>query len=219
MERVNQMAKFTTTLMDYLQSELIHYGHNEFINDRHLSFNNPKYAFIKKINNYDEDVQEVVNDKIFIGFSFNGDAELGFKKAFILKFLNREIAMQTMDIFSVNLVSLCIQNQNYIENIFNNLQDFVVGGTNARHTDDSTMQNDLRDLHSTLPQDNINLNVDDTILNYGDDNRITRTKQTASDVKTDHSETYDIGNLLQTNQIIVNLLKTFDNALFSQVYI
>lgn len=213
------MAKFTQTLMDYLQSELQRKGLNEFYNNHRLTFSDPRYAFIKKINSYDKDVQNVVDDKIFIGFKFEGYAEYGFKKAFILKFLNREIAMQTMDMFSVNLVSLCIQNQNYIENIFNNLQDFVVGGTNSRDTDDSTVQSDLRELESSLPQDNVNLNVEDTILNWGDENRINRNKTTSSDVKTHHSEQYDIGNLLQTNQIIVNLLKTFDKALFSQVFI
>lgn len=224
------MVKKTTTLMDYFQSELQKLGKSEFVNHGVITFSDYDYTFIRKITRYDEDVQNITNKYLFSGFTFNGNADYNFKRAFVARFINREIAFQTIEVFSGNLVSLAITNKSYIEYFFNDLDDYLT----AKSTSDTTFKetqyqtqtqtNDKRSLESELPQNNINLNVDDTVLDYGNNNRIDRDKNRGNTDSERNSETkneshnYNIDNLLKINGMMTRILDEFDQKLFSQVF-
>ena len=91
--------------MNLIQSELIKKGKNEFFNENQLSFFDDRFAFIKKVMNYDDDIHVIVTEKIFVGFTFSTDEiDKDFKRMFINHFLVAEIQGQTIEDFGIRVV-------------------------------------------------------------------------------------------------------------------
>lgn len=219
------MSRYTTTLMEILQSELQNRGHNEFVNQGHLSFNDSEFAFIQKILRFDDDVHNIVNRTFFKGFKFNDERiDRYFKEAFVTRFLDREINRQTVEAFASQVLYVTLTREDYIFTVFGSeMQKYLEqhtetiseergkalenateqGQTKQRqqqktheeheeeshetHEDeehaDGTKTNDNRNAESTLPQSEVNINVDNTNLDYADTNTISRDKGVTSDDK------------------------------------
>lgn len=222
---MGQVSRYTTTLMEILQSELQNRGHNEFVNQRHLSFNDSEFAFIQKILRFDDDVHNIVNRTFFKGFKFNDERiDRYFKEAFVTRFLDREINRQTVEAFASQVLYVTLTREDYIFTVFGSeMQKYLEqhtetiseergkalenateqGQTKQRqqqktheeheeeshetHEDeehaDGTKTNDNRNAESTLPQSEVNINVDNTNLDYADTNTISRDKGVTSDDK------------------------------------
>lgn len=255
--------KTTTTLMDILQGELHRSGKSEFYQKNHIEWFNDDYAFIQKVLKYDPDVQTIVDRIFFRGFKFGSkNTNDKFKKAFIVRFLNREIAFQTVEIFSARVLSKCLAQETYITECFDNLADFIhdrqlgtthsqtdstsntktnnTSNSNGTSNSDGSNQSDNRTLQSDLPSNNVNLNIDDTVLDYGNQNNISRDKvinynnnETTNDSESNGtndqtgqvigngqttSEKADINSLHQANQLIEEILDDFDRDCFLQIW-
>lgn len=222
---MGQVSRYTTTLMEILQSELQNRGHNEFVNKGHLSFNDSEFAFIQKILRFDDDVHNIVNRTFFKGFKFNDERiDRYFKEAFVTRFLDREINRQTVEAFASQVLYVTLTREDYIFTVFGSeMQKYLEqhtetisedrgkalenateqGQTKQRqqqktheeheeeshetHEDeehaDGTTTNDNRNAESTLPQSEVNINVDNTNLDYADTNTISRDKGVSSDDK------------------------------------
>lgn len=212
------MAKYTTTLMDIIQSELQKKGFNEFVNDGKLTYNDKSYAFIQKVLRFDEDVKDIVDDIIFQGFRFNDERiDRYFKQAFVTRFLDREINRQTVEAFGSQVLFFTITHEDTIFTVFgselykylenhvdydlketgnmneNEIQNKINEETQTStenekndgevNTTGSNISND-RELASSLPQSEINLDVDNDTLDYGDSNTISKNKtNTTNDEK------------------------------------
>lgn len=214
------MAKYTTTLMDIIQSELQKKGFNEFVNDGKLTYNDKSYAFIQKVLRFDEDVKDIVDDIIFQGFRFNDERiDRYFKQSFVTRFLDREINRQTVEAFGTQVLHYTIIREDYIFTVFgselykylenhvdynadqigNTIEDETQNQTNeeTQNQNSEEKQNETqnqnntsstdtnnrnvssdRELTSSLPQSQINLDVDNDILLYGDSNTISKNKTT-----------------------------------------
>ena len=219
------MSRYTTTLMEILQSELQNRGHNEFVNKGHLSFNDSEFAFIQKILRFDDDVHNIVNRTFFKGFKFNDERiDRYFKEAFVTRFLDREINRQTVEAFASQVLYVTLTREDYIFTVFGSeMQKYLEQHTetisedrgkalenateqgqtkqrqqqktheeheeesNETHEDeehaDGTKTNDNRNAESTLPQSEVNIDVDNTNLDYADTNTISRDKGVSSDDK------------------------------------
>ena len=201
------MSKHTTTLMEIIQSELQRNGHNEFYNFGQLSFNNDDYAFIQKVLHFDDDVKKIVDDKIFKGFRFNDERiDRYFKEAFTTRFLDREIGRQTVEAFASLVLYETIIREDYIFTVFGNelykyLENHVdfnsdeienqISEENQDNTSNETYDentvskgtsvSDDREATITLPQSEMNINVDNDVLTFADDNTITKNKTTTTD--------------------------------------
>lgn len=209
------MSKHTTTINEIIQSELLNSGHNEFINNSRLSFDNKDFQVIQKIMRYDDDVQDIVNNIIFKGFQFNDDRiDRYFKETFVLRFLDREISRQTVEAFATQVLYVTFAHEDYIYTVFSSdmdkyLQNHVitesVETSNAlenetqqaqskerqqttshnEHEDESnqtgTNTSSDRSMTSTLPQSEVNLDVDNDQLTYADENTISKNKTNTSD--------------------------------------
>ena len=201
------MSKHTTTLMEIIQSELQRNGHNEFYNAGQLSFNNDKYAFIQKVLRFDHDVKCIIDDIIFKGFKFNDERiDRYFKEAFTTRFLDREIGRQTVEAFASLVLYETIIREDYIFTVFGNelykyLENHVdfnsdeienqISEENQDNTSNETYDentvskgtsvSDDREATITLPQSEMNINVDNDVLTFADDNTITKNKTTTTD--------------------------------------
>lgn len=218
------MSKHTTTLMEIIQSELQRDGHNEFYNFGQLSFNNDDYAFIQKVLRFDDDVKKIVDDIIFKGFSFTDERiDRYFKQSFTTRFLDREIGRQTVEAFASLVLYETLIREEYIFTVFGDelykyLENHVdfnsdeiqnqISEENKDDVSNETYNNnsnsngssvsDDREATTSLPQSEMNMNVDNDVLTFADDNTITKNKTTNED-ETDSNSNRDTTGNTQTN--------------------
>lgn len=205
--------------MDILQTELINDGHNEFFNNNQLTFFDDKFAFIKKTMRYDSDVAKIVNRMFFQEVSLNNPvSDKKFKQTFVNRFLNRQIAFQTVEVFSSQVVYVLLTKIDYLNSIYDDLDMYIQGKTQSDGDDTSTDQSDNRVLMSTLPQDQVNLNVDNTQLAYGDENTISRTKNQKTGNQKNTSSAYNLDNLIKTQYLLEEVFTEFDKKCFLQIW-
>lgn len=214
------MSKHTTTLMEIIQSELQRDGHNEFYNFGQLSFNNNDYAFIQKVLHFDEDVKKIVDNTIFKGFRFKDERiDRYFKEAFTTRFLDREIGRQTVEAFASLVLYETIIREDYIYTVFgsevykylenhvdfnsdeiqNQINEETKDDTQNENYNDDTKSNGKdvssdRELTSSLPQSEINLDVDNDVLLYGDSNTIAKNKTNRDDQENRTGNRDTVGN-------------------------
>lgn len=113
------MSRHTVTIMEALESELQNSGLSEFVNFGKITFNDPKFAFMQKVLQYDDDVSEIVDNIIFKGFSFKDKkVDRYFKETFINRFMDREINRQTIEAFATQVLYVTLTHQEYIYNTF-----------------------------------------------------------------------------------------------------
>lgn len=225
----------TTTLFNYFQSELIKKGFNEFIdNDGNLVFFEKEHQFTSKILSYDNDVSEIVNE-LFNGATLDDPIhDKHFKKSFLYRFINRQINRQTIESFKMELLSVFMSNQTYINMVYKDLDKYIQQKNistseneqvnNQNNTGTTTSDN--RSAFADLPQSTANLDVNNTVMQYPSDNTISRNKQT-NQQQTDGSTTnetnaenrsYQLDELLKSNGVLENILNIFDIKCFLQVW-
>jgi len=214
------VSKHTTTLMEIIQSELQNNGFNEFVNNGKLTFNNEDYAFIQKVLRFDDDVKKIVDNTFFKGFKFNDERiDRYFKEGFTTRFLDREIGRQTVEAFASLVLYETIIREDYIFTVFGselykyleNHVDFNVDEIENQISEENTDEvsnetsnnntssngksvSDDREATSSLPQSEMNINVDNDVLTFADDNTISKNKTTNEDETDINSERDTTGN-------------------------
>ena len=237
------MALVTTTLFNYIQSELIKKDIDEFTEPDDKGYFNPPLDFIwydqekqftTKILKYDQDVSEIVDD-LFTGINLsNPDHDKHFKKSFLLRFINRQINRQTIEAFQFELLSTFLSYQDYIERVYNDIETFLtqVNENENRNNQENTQNNDgttitdNRQAYADLPQSSTNLDVNNSVMTNATDNTISKNKQTnqqktvgnTSNEGSGTSKTYSLDELFKTNGLMEEILNTFDKKCFLQVW-
>lgn len=155
--------KYTTTLQEILEGELHSRGFNEFWNEGRITSNDPKYVFMKKIMRYDEDVQTIVNDILFQDMSLEDkDADIKFKKMFLNRNLNKQIAYQTVEVFSSKILSDFLILEDAINYTFKNAEDLLSSGSSSSNT--GKQKNGA----TTLPQSEIDFDLGNAVMSTAD---------------------------------------------------
>ena len=228
----------TTNLYNIIESELQKKGVNEYFNEGKITAFDKNFSLYHKMLAYDEDVSGIVTDVLFNGFTFSVEVDTLFKKMFTQRFLNREINRQTVEAFAGKLLYVTLSRQHYIETVFSDLLAYVNNESTTSGNGDSFNEtihvgnqiqiSDSRQLESDLPQDNINLNVDNTTLDYGNRNSISRNKnQNDSDstntiTATNGNETItsvkNLEKLIQSEKIWDEIFNIYDKACFLQTW-
>ncbi|MDN6182228.1 MAG: hypothetical protein L0I92_05710 [Staphylococcus equorum] len=225
----------TATIMDLINSELQKQGNSEFVKDGHLVFFDEDEQFIQKIMKYDEDVQKIVTDKIFKGFQFeNEQTDHDFKKTFVNQFLDREIMFQTVEKFGSQVIRLTLQHEKYIETAYEKYQELLTQeslhedqqDTESNTSQDSTNTTDNRNLRSTLPQDEINMNIENTEMKYADENSIDKQQQkgnetgnqTGKEQGNSKDNNYNVETLNSLQNIFKEIFEIYDRYCFLHVW-
>lgn len=217
--------------MGLINSELQKQGNSEFVKDGKLVFFDEDEQFIQKIMKYDEDVQKIVTDKFFKGFTFdNEQTDHDFKKTFVNHFLDREIMYQTVEKFASQVIRLTLQHEKYIVTAYEKYQELLTqeslhedqrdteSNTENKSEQDSKNTTDNRNLRSTLPQDEVNMNVENTEMKYADENSIDKQKQTGNqNGKETGNETGNEQGNSKDNNYNVETLKSLQN-IFKDIF-
>ena len=256
----------TTTLYKIVQSELYALGHDNEIVDQNgnLVFFDNKFQVMTKIMSYDEDIKNIVNH-LFNGYGLEKEEhDTHFKKMFFYRFINREINRQTIESFMLELTATFLQNQHYINRVYTDMEKYILGysETNQDNSQDSndlktsTSKNnysnisettstgntttDNRQARSELPQNNVNLDVNNTVMRSANENDISRNKQNNAQNNKDEqtsinesenkdqsetqssgesnsiSKTYQLDQLFKTNNVLERIMNEFDKKCFMQ---
>lgn len=221
--------------MGLINSELQKKGNSEFVKDGKLVFFDEDEQFIQKIMKYDEDVEKIVTDKFFKGFTFqNEQTDHDFKKTFVNQFLDREIMFQTVEKFASQVIRLTLQYEKYIENAYEKYQELLTQeslhedqqDTESNTTQDSTNTTDNRNLRSTLPQDEINMNIENTEMSYADENSIDKQQQkgnetgnqTGKEQGNSKDNNYNVETLKSLQNIFKDIFEIYDRYCFLHVW-
>lgn len=225
----------TTSLYKFIQSELIKRGYNEFTDiDGNLVYFDEDHQFMTKILSYDRQVSEIIND-LFNGISLeNDDYDDHFKKSFLYRFVNRYINRQTIESFKLELLSTFLVNQDYINRVYTDLdlyinQKSINESSNTQNNNqkvNGTTISDNRNAFANLPQSTVNLDVNNTVMQYPSDNTISRNKQSnenqtvgeSSGINNSESKSYQLDELFKSNDILERIFDKFDKKCFLQVW-
>ena len=215
--------KTTASLMDIIQSELINKGLNEFVNKvdgvTQITRNDDQFTFIRKVAQYDEDVQAVVDRTFFMNFKFKNDTtDLFFKRSFVTRFLDRQIANQTVDLFANHLVSFSILNEAFIDNLVMNFEKYLNGDSSTDTKNTTNEKDGHNDANITLPQDNVSLDLTKNTADYADTNDIYRASADTVATGNNHSNGYNSDVLDKMAEQWDNLMYRFDKKLFLQIW-
>ena len=217
----------TTTLFKLIQSELIKEGFNEFVDeDGNLIFFDSEHQFTSKILSYDEDIKNIVND-LFSNHQLDDQVfDEQFKKMFLYRFINRQINRQTVESFKMQLLYTFLNHQDFLNRLAKDLDQYLTNATEQEQINqqltDGTTTNDNRQAFASLPQTNVNIDVNDTNMKSADDNTISRNKQ-KNNQQTDGttkgtSKAYQLDQLLKTNGLLDTILDDFDRKCFLQFW-
>ena len=256
----------TTTLYKIVQSELYSLGHDNEIVDKagNLVFFDNKFQVMSKIMSYDENIKNIVNH-LFNGYGLEkSEHDTHFKKMFFYRFINREINRQTVESFMFELMSTFLTNQDYINRVYDDMEKYILAysETNQDNTQDSNdlktsnsknnysnineststgnTTTDNRQARSDLPQNSVNLDVNNTVMRSANENDISRNKQNnnqtnkdeqtssnetenkdqseshSSGVSNSISKTYQLDQLFKTNNVLERIMNEFDKKCFMQ---
>ena len=228
----------TTNLYNIIESELQKKGYNEYFNDGKITAFDKNFSFYHKMLAFDEDVSGIVTAILFNGFTFSVEVDHLFKKMFTQRFLNREISRQTVEAFTGKLLYTTYAYQTYIETVFTDLlayanNEATTTQNNLNHNvsvnvADGTTISDGRQLESELPQDNINLDVDNTVLDYGNRNSISRNKNKNDQTNTNTADgtqnntsvasVKNLEVLIRSSGVLDELFNIYDKACFLQTW-
>ncbi len=209
------MVQITTTIKDILQSELIKRSKNEFINringKTQITDANKDFAFVYKIMKYDDDVDAIVTDEFFNNYrAYDVNADKFFKKMFCNKFIDRQIAPQTVEAFASRVTSLYMVRETEIVTLYQKLADYYVGRTQGNNANRSG----YNELNSDLPQDEVNMSLDADTQDYANTNTIERA---FNNTNTDNT-TANPDNINKLKDVWEEILDSFDLACFLQVF-
>lgn len=225
----------TTTLFNIIRSELIKRGHHEIVDrDGNLVFFDSDHQFMTKILSFDDDVSDIVND-LFNDMTLDDmDHDKHFKKNFLYRFINRQINRQTIESFKLEILSTFLSNQDYINRVYSDLDQYLTqkqineseNKQKNNQSNDGSTTTDNRSAFADLPQSTVNLDVNNTNMQYPSDNTISRNKQTNTSESTGETtgettgenRSYQLDELFKTSGVLEQIFNTFDSKCFLQVW-
>ena len=214
--------KTTTTLEEILRNEASKYHDWDDI------FNNEngqliRYgatdALIYQVAQYSDMVADLCNHAFFSGYILSDEkADRFFKKMFVNRFLVREIGFQTVDIFRTRLIGLLLQYEQYIVNTYKNYEKMFSGHSEITTDQKGQGLNKQRYAHVSLPQNNVNIDLNNDIAEYADINDLTNNSNDNKSNSKTTSDKFSPDVLRKLENVYQKVLDDFDVKLFLQVF-
>ena len=209
-------VKTTTRLYDIIYGELECHRVEIYRSNNQIIFN--KNNLMRKTLEYkDPKFIKMLQDNLFYGTS-NINQRERFEREFLQRFINRVIKYQTVDLFATYLASFVSEYKELINYTYDKYDMLVLGQVDTVNNNNSTATNKTNSIYSNLPQNQINMSLDNDNLEYADDNTITKSRATNSGTDKSTSSAYDIDALNKISALKEQIFKDMDSLLFSQLY-
>lgn len=209
-------VKTTSRLYDIIYGELERNRYEIYRSNNQIIFN--QNNLMRKTLEYkDPKFIKILQDNLFYGTSTINQRER-FEREFLQRFINRVIKYQTVDLFSTYLATFVSEYQELINYTYDKYDMLVTGQVDTVTNNNSTSTNKSNSIYSNLPQNQINMSLDNDTLDYADDNTITKSRATNSGTDNSTSSAYDIDALSKISALKEQIFKDMDRLLFSQIY-
>lgn len=214
--------KTTTTLEEILRNEASKYhGWDDIFNNENgqLIRYGATDALIYQVAQYSDMVADLCNHAFFSSYTLSDkDADKFFKKMFVNRFLIREIGFQTVDIFRTRLIGLLLQYEQYIVNTYKNYEKMFSGHSESTTDQKGQGLNKQRYAHVSLPQNNVNIDLNNDIAEYADINDLTNNSNDNKSNSKTTSDKFSPDVLRKLENVYQKVLDDFDVKLFLQVF-
>lgn len=215
--------KTTTRIIDIVSSIFQNNCISDMENDckNQITFFDDNYSYFKKISNFNDETYKMLNKHFFKDNVLKSEkADREIKKIFFTRFLNREIGRQTFEIFLTELVHILYLYDDVLSFYYDNIEKYIATQkiTKNNNTNENIVNN--RSIFSTLPQENLNLDVNNDYMQYGDNNTISKTENLQKGVGENVLSDFDynvIKNIINNN-IIEKIFYKIDKKCFLQVW-
>ena len=208
--------KTTSRLYDIIYGELETHRAEIYRSNNQLIFN--QNNLMRKTLEYkDTYFIKMLQETLFFGTTPINQRER-FEREFLQRFINRVIKYQTVDLFSTYLATFVSEYQEIINYCYDKYDMLVTGQVETVSNNNSTSTNKSNSIYSNLPQNQINMNLDIDMLEYADDNTISKSRNTNSGTDKSTSSAYDIDALSKISALKEQIFKDMDSLLFSQLY-
>ena len=212
----------TITLYDLLKQEYLRTFYTDLMDNgrNQITFYSKKDRLLSRLIAYskeDTDMLEVARYSIFYGLGdyLKEDVRHQFEHDFINRFINRRFNYQTYELVSAKLSSIVSSNADILNSVYDN--DFILGLSSGNSVTDSSANNRSNAINSSLPQDQVNMDLERELLEYADNNSINKSKfnqkSTINNTNTKKS-VEEVEKMLLLKEKIWLLI---DKALFTQI--
>ena len=212
----------TITLYDLLKQEYLRTFYTDQVDKGHnqITFYSKKDRVLSRLIAYskeDTDMIEVARYSIFYGLGsyLNEDVRHRFEHDFINRFINRRFNYQTYEVVSAKLSSIVSSNADILNSVYDN--EFILGKSSGSSVNDSSGNNRSDAINSSLPQDQVNMDLERELLEYADNNSINKSKfnqNSTTDNSNIKKSVDEIEKMLLLKEKIWLLI---DKALFTQI--
>ena len=211
----------TVSLYDYISSELNYLENSNYLSKDKNYINYFTYNYMKQIQLYTDPVEKITNENIFLFNCLpNPEHDKHFKKIFVTQFLTREIAYQSFEVFSTKVASVFLANYELLAHYYENIDKILAQNTENKSQSDNTQSNNQRSIISTLPQNAINLSLEDDDLDYADTNTISKNSTSNNGLTNNATKNYNIDTMIKHlgNNVLIEVLNQFDKKCFLQTW-
>ncbi|MCO6560234.1 MAG: hypothetical protein J6574_03900 [Gilliamella sp.] len=227
------MSKTTTTLIEILETTAFDYGFDKVFSKEtnQILKGDEDVALQVQIVQYSPFIQNLSNREIFGGYFLKSQgANKKFKQMFINRFLQYEIAFQTVDLFRNNCAAMLAQNDQYISSIYENFEKYASGYNDTNTTkneNENDVDNNIRKVNSAVistPQDNPLVDLNNDIVDYADgSSRANEKTSNNKDINKNANEQTTSTNfnpdvLQKLDNLYSDKLNEFENALFLKIF-
>lgn len=215
--------KTTTRIIDIVSSIFQNNCISDMENDckNQITFFDENYSYFKKISNFNDETYKMLNKHFFKDNVLKSEkADREIKKIFFTRFLNREIGRQTFEIFLTELVHILYLYDDVLSFYYDNIEKYIATQKITKNNNSNENIVNNRSIFSTLPQENLNLDVNNDYMQYGDNNTISKTENLQKGVGENVLSDFDynvIKNIINNN-IIEKIFYKIDKKCFLQVW-
>lgn len=210
--------KTTTTLNEYITSELYKSGMSEMYRDGKFIGFDTDGSYMNEILQYKPSVSKII-DNFFLGFKFNDEnLDLFFKKAFTLNFQNREFKYQTPENVQSKLFFYVSTRQTEIETLFNSYEKMLTKTSESKTEVEGETNGDNRGMSSKFPDSVVNMDMNDTRMEFADTNTISQNRNKNKNNSHTQSTSYDPDAYLKFSGIWSKYFDEIDSECFLQTW-
>lgn len=209
--------KTTTRLYDVIYSTYNH-AYGDFLRGHQINFFKQKLKFSSKVATYDDEIKTVCRNTIFYGLDFLDETvRERFEAEFLARFLTRTIKFQTWEVLNWRLNSYTRGIKEIITDYYTNADKYLKGNTVIEAVDNSTTTARDNSINISLPQDNVNVSLNNDTFDYADDTHHSKSNANANSNSTNETNSFDIGRMKELHMYHEALFNGLDKQLFSQI--
>lgn len=213
--------KTTSTIEDILRGEAKANGWDDIFNSKEYQLirYGDESALIYQVATYTPFMSKLCDHLIFGQYKLESfGADQFFKKAFMNRFINREIAQQTIDIFRNHVVQYLATNDEWLSETYDHFDDMFSNKSDNSNKGQQNYKDKTRTAEKDLPQNNTDLDLNQDIYDYSTKTDQTNFKHDATDNRDIVAHSFSPDVIAKLDNIYKRKLDECDKKLFLQMW-